>query len=316
MIDRACCSDPGKPGRQNQDACSLPNPGADEKRLGTLLAIADGTGGLPGGGEASQEAINYLQALYYAAPHPNNLPDRLRQSVEEVNALNRLARRRLGPDMGHLTTLVAAVIQDDQIWVANVGDSRAFLAQAASQQILQLTEDNSVFVRKVKAGLVNETDIDSRDAGVITRAIGLQDDCQVDIYHYTWSLGDRLILASDGLSHLVPEDMLSISLASPPEKASHDLVAQAIAIDGSDNCTAVVAAWLQTDAHASGSGSGKIETIPDRPSITVRSRDIALTFWGKLSPASRFLILGVLMGWLSAGILIILLELSGAASVY
>ena len=168
----------------------------DETRFGTLLAIADGTGGLPGGGEASQEAVHYVQTLYYSAQNSDNLPNRLRQSVEQVNALNRLAQRQLGLEKGHLTTLVAAVIQADQIWVANVGDSRAYLVEAAGRNLIQLTEDHSGHVRNVKVGLVSNADLASRESGVITRAIGLQDDCQVDIYHYTWAQGDRLMLCS------------------------------------------------------------------------------------------------------------------------
>src|SRR5664279_1405159 len=106
MIERACFSDPGKQAGLNEDAYALPAPGVDETRFGTLLVIADGTGGLPEGEEASWEAVHYLQCLYYAAPRLDTLPDRLRQSVEQVNALNRLVQRQ----PGHLTTLVAAVI--------------------------------------------------------------------------------------------------------------------------------------------------------------------------------------------------------------
>ena len=249
MIKRACYSDPGKLRKQNEDACALPSPGVDETRYGTLLAIADGTGGLPGGGEASQEAIHYIQALYYGAPNSNNLPERLSKTVEKVNALNRLTQRQLGAVIGHLTTLVAAVIQKDQIWIANVGDSRAYLVRAADRQLIQLTEDHSNHVRNVKVGLVSEANLASRDSGVITRAIGLQDDCQADIYHYTWTPGDRLVLCSDGLSHLPPEVMISTALDNQPEKAAHDLVMNAVESDGRDNCTVVIAAWLLSDSY-------------------------------------------------------------------
>jgi serine/threonine protein phosphatase PrpC len=318
LIRRACYSDPGKLGRQNEDAWALPSPGVDEKRLGTLLAIADGTGGLPGGGQASQEAINYLQALYYAAPNTENLPDRLRQSVEEVNALNRLVQRKHGLEKGHLTTLVAAVIHTDQIWVANVGDSRAYLVQSACHQLLQLTEDHSGHTRNVKAGLVSEADLASRDSGIITRAIGLQDDCQVDIYHYTWAPGDRLVLCSDGLSHLTPEVIVSTTLDYLPEKASQDLVTRAIDVDGSDNCTALVAAWLLPDQFDSGQGGGGLASSPAQPSSLAPSTGSGPAQFNDLTPTPRLklrsgiqlLLLGVLLGWLSAALLIILLGLS------
>jgi protein phosphatase len=290
MIKWSSCSDPGKQRAQNEDACAFPLPGADETRLGTLLAIADGTGGLPGGGEASREAVQFVQALYYAAPTPDNLPDRLRQSVEQVNALNRLAQRQLAAEQGHLTTLVAAVIHADQIWVANVGDSRAYLVEAAGRQLVQLTEDHSGHVRNVKVGLVSPTDLASRESGVITRAIGLQNDCQVDIYHYTWSPGDRLVLCSDGLSHLTPEDMIAAALDDLPEEAARTLVASAVETDGSDNCTAVVAAWLLADPDVN-------HQVISAPRL-------------KLQPGTRLVLLGMLLGWLSAGLLAILLGLN------
>ena len=321
MIKRACYSDPGKPGKQNEDAWALPSPGVDEARFGTLLALADGTGGLPGGGQASQEAVHYMQTLYYAAPNLDNLSDRLRKSVEKVNALNRLAQRQLGPEIGHLTTLVAAVLHTDQIWVANVGDSRAYLVQAASGQLIQLTEDHSDHVRNVKVGLVSNVDVASRESGVITRAIGLQDDCQVDIYHYTWAPGDRLVLCSDGLSHLMPEVMISTTLDNLPEKASHDLVVNAIETDGSDNCTAVVAAWLLSDDDP---GDGLITTIPARsmpldPPVEIGTdRPIHLTppVGLKSRPGTRLFLLGVLLGWVSAVVLAILLGLSRMMNIF
>ena len=276
MIKRAWCTDPGKQRLQNEDACAFPPPGVDETRLGSLLAIADGTGGLPGGGEASREAVQFVQALYYTAPTPDNLPDRLRQSVEQVNALNRLVQRQPAAVQGHLTTLVAAVIHADQIWVANVGDSRAYLVKAAGRQLVQLTEDHSGHVRNVKVGLVSAADLDSRELGIITRAIGLQDDCQVDIYHYTWSPGDRLVLCSDGLSHLAPEEMVATALDDLPEEAAQALVARAVETDGSDNCTAVVAAWLLSDPS---------ENNPVTPSPRL-----------KLRPGTRLVLFGVLLG--------------------
>ena len=315
MIARACDSDPGRQGRPNEDACALPAPDVDETRFGTLLALADGTGGLPGGGEASQEAVRYLQSLYYSAPDLDNLPDRLRQSVEQVNALNRLAQRQLSPEMGHLTTLVAAVIHIDQIWVANVGDSRAYLVKGASRDLVQLTEDHSNHIRNVKVGLVSETDLASRDSGVITRAIGLQDDCQVDIYHYTWTPGDRLVLCSDGLSHLDPDAMISTTLETLPEKAAQDLVAKAVETDGSDNCSAVVAAWLLPDqAEMEPNGDGKASD-PARPmppdaiqeprtSLPAESSPLPEL---KQRPGSRQFLLGVLVGGFSVGLLAILL---------
>lgn len=238
---RACYSDRGRVRQRNEDACALPSPGVNEPRLGTLLALADGTGGLPGGGEASQAAVHHLQAVYYAETGAEHPADRLRESVEAVNVLNRLAQRRQGIERGYLTTLVAAIVHQDRLWIANVGDSRAYLIQAETRSRVQLTEDHSNHNRLVKAGIIEEDDPSQR--GVITRAIGLEDDCQVDIYRYEWQCGDRLVLCSDGLSKLPAEDMIAYVFDREPAGAVRDLVARAVEIDGSDNCTAVIAGW-------------------------------------------------------------------------
>ena len=95
--------------KQNEDASALPRPGDDEQRLGTLLVVADGVGGVEGGAAASREAVQYLQALYYAGTGPDHPPDRLRACIEAVNAINRVSRQTREAGQGCLTTLVAAV---------------------------------------------------------------------------------------------------------------------------------------------------------------------------------------------------------------
>ena len=243
FIQVSCHSDAGKQRKRNEDACALPSSRADKARLGTLLVLADGIGGLPGGAEASREAVSFLQAVYYSDIGSNHLGDRLRDAVGAVNALIGFKQRQLDYQKGYLTTLVAAVALSDQVWIANVGDSRAYLIQADKEKIQQLTEDHSGHVRNVKSGLASETDIASQRAGVITRAIGLSEDCQVDTYHYSWQPGDRLLLCSDGLASVPHEEIISITLKNPADDAARVLVSRAVELDGSDNCTAIVAEW-------------------------------------------------------------------------
>ncbi len=225
--------------KQNEDASALPRPGDDEQRLGTLLVVADGVGGVEGGAAASREAVQYLQALYYAGTGPDHPPDRLRACIEAVNAINRVSRQTRGAGQGYLTTIVAAVACQDQIWVANVGDSRAYLIRAGVGDRRQLTEDHSEVTRSSK--LLPAGAPEAGRAGVIHRAIGLADACQVDVYRYTWEPGDRLVLCTDGLARLPDEEMARIVLGQPAQEAARQLVERALEVDGSDNCTAVVA---------------------------------------------------------------------------
>lgn len=328
-VQRACFSVAGPQRLENEDACSLPPPGADEARLGVLLALADGVGGLPGGAESSRAAVSYLQALYYASEGPAQPPERLRRCVEAVNALNRLAHHQEGGEEGYLTTLVAAVLLNEQVWVANVGDSRAYLFQSPAGQGFQLTEDHSGRVQILKSGLHGSEEAAQAAGSGITRAIGLTARCQVDIYHYTWSPGDCLVLASDGLASLSPEAMAAIALENPVQEAARLLVQAAARLDGSDNASAVAARWEP---------SGAAQGFPSRPVSPETSDEMPEEQTGPLSigpaerqtgaapvssgpapadhplvqPASRryllyALVAGLLLGWVSAIIIIMLL---------
>ncbi|MGE5223904.1 MAG: PP2C family protein-serine/threonine phosphatase [Omnitrophica WOR_2 bacterium] len=327
-LSRASYTDRGKKRERNEDSCALPFSGADEAGFGTLLVLADGTGGLPGGEQASQEAVYYLQALYYATTGPRHPSDRLRQSVQGVNALSRLAQRQLGLDRGRLTTLVAAVIFAEHIWVANVGDSRAYLVQAGARKIQQLTEDHSLEVRAAKSGNENSPETADRQPGVITRAIGLEDECQVDTYHYNWNPGDRLLLSSDGLTGLTADEILSTVLDYPPEVAAKRLVSHSVEVDGQDNCTAVIAAWLEAAADP-------VNTLEDTQDITIQARSKKLVSTRPLRLRTErqarkatqsfkalflrkdslwLLFIGLLLGWLSVTLILILLLASGELS--
>lgn len=329
---------------RNEDAWALPAAEADEANFGTLMVVADGVGGLEGGGDASREAVAYLQALYYAQVGPEHLGDRLRECVEAVNALNRLeSARHPNPGAWRLTTLVAAVLAGEHLWIANVGDSRAYLIQAATRQRRQLTEDHSGQVRAAKAGLAGRGDLDPGANGLITRAVGLSDSCQVDLYHYTWSEGDALILCTDGLSSLDAPEVAEITLGLDAARAAQTLVDEAVARDGSDNCTAIVARCLprpEAEAYSAAAGPQDpqalktgVPTLLTPPAETAALRlrhhpeailpepqpdplpEAGIQSWGRGS--SGCLLLGILLGWLSAALVfIILLERSGIIRLF
>ncbi|NUM47873.1 MAG: serine/threonine-protein phosphatase [Anaerolineales bacterium] len=242
-IEMAAHTDPGRLRSENQDAWALPPAEARMQTLGSLLVVADGVGGAADGRSASQEAVAHMQALFYADTGPEHPGDRLRVAVEGVNALNLLAQHRRGLTNGHLTTLVAVLVQSEHVWVANVGDSRAYLIQTAKNQRRQLTEDHSSHVRFVKAGILTEQDDPGDTKRIITQAIGLTEECQVDIYHYTWEPGDALVLCSDGLAVLPELEMLEALHHLPPAQAAEALVKRAVQLDGSDNTTVLIARW-------------------------------------------------------------------------
>ena len=321
-ISRACYSLSGPNRERNEDACSLPPRGAAEQRLGTLLVVADGVGGMRGGADASWEAAAYLQALFYASAGPDQPEERLRVCFEGVNDLNRLAKESQPDQTGsqpdqpesRLTTLVAVVIRKDQVWVANIGDSRAYHIRASNGMRQQLTEDHSSQVRMQKAGLPSEAGVVESQKGIITRAIGMPGRCQPDIYHYTWEPGDRLVLCSDGLASLKTDEMSSISLQYPPRQAARELVERAVQIDGSDNCTALVAAWEDTSSPPN---AGNV--APGGESLRrtgLRRREGKSSERAPLSLLVLYLLLGLILGWLSAVLVYLILTGTGANLLY
>jgi protein phosphatase len=253
--------------------------------LGTLLVVADGVGGTPGGAEASREAVGYLQALYYAPAGPGSPGERLNQAVQAVNTLNRRSPGRT-TENERLTTLVAAVIRGDELWVANVGDSRAYLCPAGSHPPRQLTQDHT-----------------AAQSHAITQAIGLAEECQVDLYTYIWEPGDALVLCSDGLVALPGSKMSELALSLPAQEAAAALVQEAGALDGSDNATAIVArrgrgrgrAQMRRAATAADSPRAQ-DTIPARIETAPRAHPPSRLGFGVL--------VGLLLGWLTAALLI------------
>jgi protein phosphatase len=160
----------------------------------------------------------------------------LRRAIQAANAslcarsLGREDRRRWG------TTLVASVVRGAELWVANVGDSRAYLLR--NGRLRQLSQDHTW-----AAGLELEPAADWPGRHLITRALGLTAEVEVDVSEHPVSLqvGDRLILCSDGLTTpLSDAEIQAIAMRYPPQEAARALVAAANDRGGPDNVSVIV----------------------------------------------------------------------------
>jgi PPM family protein phosphatase len=264
-ISDGAASTVGLQRHNNQDAHSRPPAGANLAAFGSLFVLADGVAGRPDGEQASWTAVHFLQALYYRPGGPAQPADRLRAAVESVNVLNRAvmpAPSLASVDSQPLTTLVAAVIHNERLWVANVGDSRAYLVRARQRQAAPLTEDHSQVLAPPAPewppahdpGATLRSPALARERAAprraLTRAIGLDEHCQVDIYTYTWEEGDRLILCSDGLDDVPEPALVEAVLDRSAAEGAERLVAEAVTRGSGDNATAVVVA-----RHGRSSGS-------------------------------------------------------------
>jgi protein phosphatase len=139
------------------------------------------------------------------------------------------------------TTLVLALAQEEQWFLAHVGDSRAYLWRDG--QLYQMTTDHTVVQEMVKAGYLTEQQAAVHPRRhVITRAVGVADSVKVDIQVIPALPGDCLLLCSDGLADSMTVDNIAdiLERESEPRKALHRLIDTANRKDGSDNITAVL----------------------------------------------------------------------------
>lgn len=211
---------------------------------GLLFAVCDGMGGAAAGEVASQMAVDVLQEAMRRGGFPAErdvLARRLVAAVEEAgrrifdSAQKERSRRGMG------TTATAAVLIDKVLFVAEVGDSRAYLLRAG--ELKQLTKDQSLVNQLIEAGHLTEAEAEAFEhSNIILQALGTSETVQVDLTFVELRRGDRLMLCSDGLSGLVHGDTLRDTLAGvdDPAECTGALVKFAEAGGGHDNITVVV----------------------------------------------------------------------------
>ncbi|RJL20200.1 PP2C family protein-serine/threonine phosphatase [Bailinhaonella thermotolerans] len=233
-LEAAGASDVGLVRRRNEDAHYAGR---------WLFAVADGLGGHPAGDIASTTVINTLRNHDRQA-EPAALVDVMGRAVFQANEAVRHATERRPELTGMGTTLVAMLWSQTTAVVANVGDSRAYLLR--NQEIKQLTEDHTYGRLLAEASAVPNL------SSAITRFIdGRAEGRSPDLTIHQLRSGDRILLCSDGLSGVVPHDLITARLASPgpPQARADRLVDDAIEQGGPDNVTVIIVDVLESDVR-------------------------------------------------------------------
>ena len=234
-IRAAAASDVGQVRRINEDAF-----GFDLDR--GLFVVCDGVGGSRAGEVASRSAVDCV--LNRFRPETSEYSEggtELNRAIQAANRFVYLAAGREPVYAGMCTTVVAAHFDGSRMWIAHVGDSRAYLLRRHS--LHRLTEDHSRLAQLLREG---QRDVSAAEAahwdGVLTQAIGASDFVVPAVTMVQVQLGDCFLLATDGVCKtLTNPEMLSLLLASStPEQACHQLVAAANDAGGHDNATCVV----------------------------------------------------------------------------
>ena len=173
--------------------------------LQNLFVVADGMGGHQAGDYASKCTVEVM--IKEIAKSEGE--DIERVLVKAIKAANREIIKEASGDehlKGMGTTVVAATVKEQMLYLANVGDSRLYLI---NQGIQQLSKDHSLVEEMVRLGGIKPEEAKHHpDKNIITRAIGAKADVDVDFYEHRLKRGDIILMCTDGLSNMVEDEEL------------------------------------------------------------------------------------------------------------
>jgi protein phosphatase len=232
-------SDTGTQRTDNQDAYRMAGPSEADSRLHALFAVADGMGGLAQGRFASHVALQVFFESYFRK-RSSRPEGTLRNAMEEAHFGLQQAMQKLGiPRMG--TTLTAACVEGTRLYLAHIGDSRAYLLRGGRAECL--THDHTTAGELVRMRILSPEKVRGHDRrSELTKGLGLGLFIQPDILRLDLLGGDRIVLCTDGVWSAV-EDMEIAELSSgceSPQAFGRDLVDRALERGSDDNVSAVV----------------------------------------------------------------------------
>lgn len=207
--------------------------------LPNLFIVADGMGGHKAGDYASRFAVETLVKLAKESMIKDPVLF-LRVAIEEVNSV--LYDEAAGnPDLeGMGTTMVAAVIENNTMYVANVGDSRLYLLR---EELEQITRDHSLVEEMVALGrLERGSEAYLSQKNIITRAVGICRTVDVDFFEVPMQECDYVLMCSDGLSNMVNDEEISKILKTTDtlEEQTENLINKANENGGKDNIAVIL----------------------------------------------------------------------------
>lgn len=211
---------------------------------GILLAVCDGMGGAAAGDLAARIAADVIKRqLVGAGPEVARHPDTsLKRAVSGANGAILAEAKAHRERRGMGTTCTAAVVLPQRLFVAQVGDSRAYLFRDGRLQ--RLTRDQTMADQMVEAGALRPEDVPRFPyRHVLTQAVGTQSTLDPVTSETDLQPGDRILLSSDGLHGPVPDPEIARILGASPDidGVARQLIQAALAAGGPDNVTVVVA---------------------------------------------------------------------------
>lgn len=237
-------TDKGRKRASNQDCFAIRTVGSY-----LIAVVCDGMGGVGGGNVASELACEYYSEKITDSINSVDDPALITNEILEKFMIHSVAKANAevyreslrSPELkGMGTTLVSAVIKGTAVTIGNVGDSRLY--HVDSFGITQITKDHSFVQTLLDAGEITESEAYAHpNKNIITRAVGVDNHVECDVYHKDISSG-YLLLCSDGLSnYLDKKAFLSIIDSGHPLRTKcEQLIAHANECGGADNITVVL----------------------------------------------------------------------------
>lgn len=247
-MDFVCTSHIGMVRKNNEDYCKGEIIEVGQNTDVGIFAIADGMGGHNKGEVANVLAVDNIIDLFNDKLIQNDsikieyIDDVIKQSYNTVNSMIFEKSKEDEGFEGMGTTLTMAVVYNNKAYIANVGDSRCYLVKKDGS-MEKITTDHSIVEEYVKANIITEEEARVHpDRNKITRAVGTEPVVIVDIYTIDVEDGDRLLLATDGLTGAVDKEKIEeiFRQNDDAEIISNKLIEVANSSSGKDNVTVII----------------------------------------------------------------------------
>jgi len=217
----------------------------DASETNFIVVVADGVGGHERGDEASKKCVASLLSAWRNLNHTSRSyrynKKFLKNSIVDANSEIFYANTQLHLENPMGTTVTTGIFTDNLLIIGHVGDSKCFRVNSLGI-IEQLTEDHTLVYELFKQKLISEYQMESHPlAHVISRAIGPDEEVEVDIYKYRREPGSCYVFCSDGVTDHVKTDEIQeiIIQSNNPKEACKNLIQAALDGGGNDNITAV-----------------------------------------------------------------------------
>jgi serine/threonine protein phosphatase PrpC len=237
----ASAIDTGRARTNNEDTVKV------DASLG-LVVLADGMGGYNAGEVASDMAASSVQSemAAWCQANPGQKDDdairaALARSAQAANHAVFEAANQRPEYAGMGTTLVTALLSEQRVWVGHIGDSRAYRLRGG--QLEQLSRDHSLLQEQLDAGLLTQEEASyAVHRNLVTRAVGVEPEVELEVHAHDLHAGDVLMLCSDGLSDMLPDVAIAQVMRTHEtlEAMSQGLIAAANAAGGRDNIAVIL----------------------------------------------------------------------------